>query len=226
MVRVMTHINLRLWHHRLAERLQIKPARAKTLLQAGILPDESCRDFSLRACHDRAYIAAMASARKQFDTPLEPLIDDLRTLIFRLRDGYPEAAPPNRRLVEFKVHDFGEYGGGAYPVDRHLRPWRGHRVAISKTELVEAEYPYFRMVFGGGVDDPYYAGAYKTQTEVAFRDVPMGGEVPLGSFESYYRPELSAYLRLPLADFLERLAIILKARAHAILLGDLPGSAS
>jgi len=204
-VRIVTNINVRLWHHVLAENLQIKPGHARALLQVGKLPDEkSSRNFSLRASHDDLFMAAIARARKQFDTQVAPFVNDLRTLILQLRAG-PEASAPNRRLVAFRFYDFGKHGGGAYPVDRHTRPWRGHRVAVSESELVAAEYPGFRALFNA---------------TSAFSAVPISGEVPLGPFEGYYRPECSAHLRLPLADFLERLTHALQARAPA------PGGAS
>jgi hypothetical protein len=198
---------MRLWHHVLAENLQIKPGHARALLQIGKLPDEksSGRNFTLRASQDDRFMAAIARARTQFDTPVAHFISDLRTLILQLRAG-PEAAAPNRRLVEFRFHDFGKHGGGAYPVDRHQRPWRGHRVSISAAEIVVAEYARFRALF---------------DSTPAFSAVPITGEVKFGPFEGYYRPKCSAHLWLPLADFLERLTHVLQARA-----GDPPGGAS
>jgi hypothetical protein len=207
----MTHIHHRQWHHCLAAYLQIKPGYAKALLQVGKLPDEnSCRNFSRPAFNDDLFLAAIARERKQFDTPIEPFIYDLHELIRQLRDGYAEAAAPNKRLMEFRFHDLGKFGGGAYPVDRHVRPWRGHRVAVSKSELVAAQYPGFRALFNA---------------TSAFSAVPIGGEVQLGPFESYYRPACSDHLRQPLADFLERLTHVLEARALTDSAGDLPGGA-
>lgn len=209
----MTRQDMRLWHHRLAEDLQITPGRAKKLLVSGKLPDEFSRDHTQRACHDTQYIAALAHARTQFDTAVGPLIDDLRTLIFRLRDGYSEAAAPNRRLVEFRFHDFGEHGRGAYPIDRHDRPWRDHRAPVTRVELIEAGYPDYHAVFHGDFDNAYNAPyRYKDKTESAFNNVSKGGEIQLMPFDAYWRPDRAAYLRLPLADFLERLAGIIEAR--------------
>jgi hypothetical protein len=222
----MTHIHHQQWHHCLAAYLQIKPGYAKALLQVGKLPDEkSCRNFSRPAFNDDLFLAAIARERKQFDTPIEPFVYDLHELIRQLRDGYAEAAAPNKRLVEFRFHDLGKFGGGAYPVDRHVRPWRGHRVAVSESELVAAQYPCFHMTFGPSSTLRTTADAAKDQIEEVFCNVPVGGEVQLGPLESYYRPACSDHLRQPLADFLERLTHVLEARALTDSAGDLPGGA-
>jgi hypothetical protein len=195
--------------HWAAQRLDISVSQAKTLYAEGKI--SGARDLKIREFLDDQWIAPIERARPQFDTPLAPFVNDPRTLLIpRLREGLAEDATPNRRLVEFHFYGFREHGESAYPVDRHHRAWRGHRVSVSRAQLVFAGYVEFSQLWTPwrGPD-----GEYKTPEEYAFRHVRFVGSATITPGKTYFEKEAEEFwsnLRKPRAEFLERLCDVLE----------------
>jgi hypothetical protein len=196
--------------HVLARHLSINISDARDLLRTGAIPD---RDPARQLCRDTAWLRAVEAVRPQFDTPVTVFLWDIRDFLIRqlLYTRTPEDSAPNRRLVEFRFHAFGECGEPAYPVDRNVRPWRGHRVPVSREQLIRAGYVEFHELWSrwGGP-----RGSYSTPEEHAFANVKHGGEVQLSPFQAYWSNTWTELYK-PRGEFLERLCQVLDAdREH------------
>jgi hypothetical protein len=201
------------WSHALARCLSLKPAEVYRFIKAGKLPGMSVRDESERLCYDGPALAAIERARSQFDTPAEPFVDDLLKLTVTLRSWRNEDSAPNRRLVEFRFGAFGEHGEPAYPIDRQARPWRGHRVPVTREELIAAGYARLHESFHA----PYCK-------EGPFCQVRHGGEAPLMTMWAYHRPKLQDRSCVHRAEFLAALAGVIVRRAPLNDCSDLLGA--
>jgi hypothetical protein len=189
------------WPHALSGYYKIPLRNATALLDIGLLPsagDASAIDQPTAIdMNDDDAIDVLESARPRFDTPVELFIDSLHFIGANLVSNEPEW-PHEGSLVEFRCFSYGRIDR-AYPVARHWMPWRQHRVAVTRAELIAAGYPALRAMWGRAGEDP-------------FASVPIGGEIPLGHpgwvASGFPRPNLN----IPRGRFLLRLAEVLEAR--------------
>lgn len=102
----------------------------------------------------------------------------------------------SRKLAQFRSFRYGE-DDAFYPIDARSLPWRKHRVAVSRAELIAAGYEE-------------YCRGWKWRPDAdPWRHVYWGGEVPLW----YWGVDSAEHeTRLPRARLLEHLAAVLKCR--------------
>ena len=124
----------------------------------------------------------------------EAFVADLREHLEQLRTGKRRMG--SRKLAEFRSFRYGE-DDAFYPIDAGGRPWRKHRVTVSRAELAAAGY------------EDYCRGWKWASKEDPWRHVYWSGEVPL-----WYWGASSAEheTRLRRARFLEHLAAVLESR--------------
>lgn len=193
--------NFRSWPHALSGYYKIPLRDARALHDIGVLPhagDAAALGKSTAIDpNDDDAIEVLESVRPRFDTPVAPFIESLHFVGSELVSNEPEW-PFNFRLVEFRCFSYGRIDA-AYPVAKHWMPWRKHRVAVTRAELIAAGYPQFRALWGRAGEDP-------------FASVPIGGEIPLGHpgwvASGFPRPNLNVQR----GKFLLRLAEVLEAR--------------
>lgn len=190
------------WEHALSGYYKIPVRTARSLHCLGLLPsagDASAIDKPTAIdLNDSDAVEALEECRSRFDTPLAPFVDSLRDVGHELISNTPEW-PHETRLVEFRCFSYGRIDA-AYPCSPHWMPWRRHRAAVTRAELIAAGYPALRALWGYAGDDP-------------FASVPIGGEIPLGHpgwvDTGYPRPNIN----MQRGAFLLRLADILEARS-------------
>lgn len=189
------------WAHALSFYYKVPLRDARALHDLGLLPSAgdaaALNQPTAIDPNDDDAIAVLESARPRFDTPVAPFIESLHFAGCRLVSGEAEW-PHDDALVEFRCFSFGRIDQ-AYPVALHWMPWRKHRVAVTRAELIAAGYPKFRALWGRAGEDPFAA-------------IPIGGEIPLGHpgwvRAGCPRPNLT----IQRGHFLLRLAEVLEAR--------------
>lgn len=130
-----------------------------------------------------------------YRSALQALIADLRNHAEQLRTG-DRRTRRSRKLAEFRSFHYGE-DDKFYPLDGGGRPWRKHRIAVSRAALAAAGYEeYYRTWRWMPQADPW-------------RNVSLGGEMPLYHWASTGDGERET--RLSRARFLERLADMLES---------------
>lgn len=219
----MTTFRFDLPHHWLARQLHIKTTLARQMLEAGTLPEpiyQYTRHGTTRFYEDEERLA-VEHCRLLFDTPIPPFVADLRALASLLDDGGHEV--PNRSLHEFKHYNFGEDQNGFYPVKIGAEPWKGHRVQVTRDELIEAGYEKVHAARSGFYTPQpellkaSYKKIMESRANQPFNQVWYGGEVPL-----HWNAREEVHTRLVRSAFFCDLARILEKRAES--LADLVGS--
>ncbi len=202
----MTISSFRSWPHALSYYYKIPLRQARALLKLGLLPDEAeggCPDrpASIDPFEDAA-IDALEARRAQFDNSVEQFVESLHITGGELANDRWEW-PHDIALTEFRSFTYGRLDR-LYPVARYWKPWRGHRVAVTQSELIAADYADLHKLL---VSSPY-------ETD-PFGGIPIDGAVPLGAPDwckdgaSPYRPSLNVQR----GQFLLRLADVLEVRA-------------
>lgn len=122
---------------------------------------------------------------------LQNLVADLRAHSQELQAGKRRIG--SRKLAEFRSFRYGE-DDAFYPIDARSRPWRKHRIPVSRAELVAAGY------------EEYCRGWRSFPDADPWRHVYWGGEVPLWCWCAEYET------RHRRARLLEHLASVVESR--------------
>ena len=139
-------------------------------------------------------VEAMSNKEEKALEAIRAFVADLREHIEHLRTGKRRMG--SRRLAEFRSSCYGE-DDAFYPLDWGGRPWRKHRVAVTRAELAAAGY------------EEYYRGWRWAPNADPWRHIYWGGEVPLWRSDA---PGAEHETRLRRARFLEHLSVVLESR--------------